>query len=259
MTNIAALKSYESSPDYPQNISELTPAQWIHYLMLLSRYRDQEISIQDFKVEWLAYLLRMSAVGVGRVRIEEMINSEDYNLEGFVQNVDENVEVKTFTTRNNLPQYTWNNISYTGPQDFCFNLSFGEFLTAYYVFQDYALTQNPIALKYLFAVLYSDGSPLYQRVEALEQIPNYVALSAYVFFKSVVSHIQKSNVYVAGEELPLYKVFEEAVTQSGFSKFGMEEALYDIAYQSGVIIDRNDLKRQNLYDVLRFVWFRMND
>ncbi|WP_417600508.1 hypothetical protein [Owenweeksia hongkongensis] len=257
MTNIAAFKSYADSPNYPQKISELTPAQWIHYLMLLSRYSNQEISIQDFKVEWLAYLTRMSSFGASRMRVEEMINSEEYSLDGFVQHLDGVIEINTFTVTNNLPQYTWNNIRYTGPQDLCFNLSFGQFLTAYYVFQDYALTQNPIALKYLFAVLYSDGSPLYKRVEALEDIPNYVALSAYYFFKSVVSHIHENPVYVAGEDLPLYRVFEEAAKKSDVSNFGMEEALYDIAYQSGVTIDRDNLKNQNLYEVLRYVWFRI--
>ena len=246
-----------SSRGYPQNISELTPAQWIHYLMLLARYQRNEITIEGFKEDWLSYLLRLlpPVSDAGRKRIE--VDYHDYNLDGFVKEVDGGIEIDTFSIENNLPQYTWNYKTYNGPQDLCFNLSFGTFLSAYYVFKDYSLNQNPSALRYLFAMLYTDGSPLQERVQALSNIPEYVAFSSYVFFKSVIQHISTQAIYVAGDELPLYEVFDAAGIGDYATGISQEEVLFKMAEQFGLSEEVESIRRQNVYDVLRFIWFRM--
>lgn len=248
--------AHSSQPyGYPQNISELTPAQWIHYLMLLDRYRRGEVSIEGFKEDWLTYLLRLLPQVSESGKKEGLNNIDDYNLEGFVKELGGVYEIETFSIENKLPQYTWNFNTYKGPQDLCFNLSFGTFLSAYFVFKEYSLNQNPLALRYLFAILYRDGSSLEDRVKALSNIPEYVALSSYLFFKSVIQHISTESVYVAGEELPLYEVFDTLGIGCGV-QMSEEELLYEMAQEAGLNNDIEQIRRQNVYEVLRYIWFR---
>ena len=242
---------------YPQNISELTPAQWVHYLMLLARYERGEISIDNFKEDWLIYLLRLLPQVSEGGKKKSAIDVNEYNLDGFIKIVDGTHQIDTFTIKNNLPQYTWNYKTYKGPQDLCFNLSFGTFLSAYYVFKEYTLNQNPSALRYLFAMLYRDGSLLEERLKALSTIPEYVAISSYFFFKSVIQHISAQPIYVAGEELPLYEVFEEVGMRNHDTIMGEEQALIAMAQDALQKEDIKQIRHQNMYDVLRYIWFRI--
>src|SRR5690606_7263988 len=99
---------FQDYPDYPQSIAELTPAQWIHYLMLLSRLQSGEISSEKFKTEWLGYLLKLDVIGYGSLRAKKMMDSEEYNLDGFTLHQNGKTRWDTFSLSNNLPQYTWN-------------------------------------------------------------------------------------------------------------------------------------------------------
>ncbi len=257
MNNFAFSQPDESNHS-PQTISELSPAQWTHYLMLMVRYERNELSIKEFKEEWIRYLFRVLPVVTDRGKTNERVDIDSYDLGGFfLEGFNGKVQINTFSVKNNLPQYTWDYTTYAGPQDLCLNLSFGTFLSAYLVFKDYTMNQNPAALRYLFAILYKDGSPLDERVEKLSNIPEHAAFSCYYFFQSVVSHILDGPILMDGEELPLYKVFEEASKKAIESKLGIEEAMYDMAQESGLNLKLSDLREQNLYEVLRYLWFRI--
>lgn len=247
------MNSFRNTPTsayYPKNIDELNTPQYIHYLMLLSKVENGELTHSGFKEEWKNYLLKPYGDSFDAQKSIP-------GFQGFFRHTNQEEEqVDTFSVKNKLTQYTWKNRIFKGPQDMGYDLSFGTFLSACFVFKDYSLSPNPEALKYLFAILYSDGSPLTERVAHLSDMPQYVALSAFYFFKSVVQNIATSPIYYEGEELPLYEIFEDTSGNCGGYIPSRELLLFDMANE-GHEHPQNieELKSRNFYEVLSEIWY----
>ena len=257
--NASAFSELPDSRSYPSNINELNSPQWIHYLMLLSKFKNEEIDLQAFKSEWIGYLLGITSQNLNSFEKELLLKEHHKLLSGYIIFNKKGEQPDTFSLQNNLTQYTWKGSIYQGPQDMCMDMSFGTFLKGLFVFRDYVLTQDTTALTYLFATLYSDKSPLHERMEKLEDMPPNVALSAFYFFESVVNHIISKPISFQGEDLPLYQIFEsDGIPNTGYTQ-GMETSLYDLASECSELENGVDLKDKNLFEVLRFIWFKTKD
>ena len=248
--NIPAFAKPNHGLNYPSNVDELSTPQWIHYLLLLWKYESLEISLTEFKQLWFQYL----SGNMGQSEHLDTPQIEDH-IEGFFTLSRDGEHPDTFSLKNKLTQFTWKGETYTGPQDMCFNLSFGTFLSACHVYKDYTLTHNPMALRYLFAILYSNKKPLEERAEHLSEMPLHAALSAYYFYKSVMTHLATNPVTFQNETLPLFEVFASSNCQSAMG--GLSTLAYEKAFSPenmGAHFDQ--LKGQNLYEVLRYMWFK---
>ena len=112
-----------------------------------------------------------------------------------------------------------------------------------------------MALRYLFAILYHNKKSLEERSQQLSAMPLHAALSAYYFFRSVVTHISTTPVTFQSETLPLYEVFASSACQSAMG--GLSTLAYEKAFSStNMGADFEQLKGQNLYEVLRYMWFK---
>lgn len=248
--NYQAFAHASSGLNYPTNVEDLNTSQWIHYLLLLWKYETLEISVKELKQLWFQYLS-------GNIGQSEHIDTPQINdhLSGFFKSTPEGEQPDTFSLKNKLTQFTWKGEIYKGPQDMCFNLSFGTFLSACYVYKDYTLTHNPMALRYLFAILYHNKKSLDERVEHLSDMPLHAALSAYYFYRSVMTHIATNPVTFQNETLPLFEVFASSACQSAMG--GLSTLAYERAFSpSNTGANFDQLKGQNLYEVLRYMWFK---
>lgn len=255
--NTPAFNQHSFASTYPQSIDELNTPQWIHYLMLLANLQSGEIDITEFKNEWLSYLLGLDKVHFEGDEKAILLAENQHVLTNFLVSIHGDIQPDTFSLKNKLNQYTWKDSIFRGPQDLCFDLSFGTFLKCSFVYKDYLHTHNPKALRYLFAVLYSDGSPLTERIEKLSDMPINVALSAFYFFESVLSHLSTNRISFQGEELPLYELFK---TENHFDLAGIggiEAHLFDLAAAHCDNECTSNLREKNFYEVMRFTWFKM--
>lgn len=256
--NTTAFNKHSYSENYPLSIDELNTPQWIHYLMLLAEYQNGQLGIEQFKEEWLSYLLGLDKVHVDKRDKEELLSEHQHLMDNYLVQDGITNQPATFSLSNKLSQYSWKGGIFRGPQDLGFDLSFGTFLKCSYVHRDYLHTQNPKALRYLFAILYSDGTPLPERIEKLSDMPFNVALSAFYFFQSVVNHLTTNPISFQGDELPLHQLFHPETAFGEDQSKEIEDYLFDLA-TAHCDTECSNLREKNLYEVLRFTWFKIKN
>ena len=251
--------------EYPSELVELNPAQYSYLLHLAYQLELDKLSLNDFKVEWLYYLMNLLPSKDDSAKNENVALLLQ-TLEGFFIHLDDNKVTLNFNTiLNLLPEYTFQQVTYKGPQPLGFDLTYGQFTVAYFVYKDYLQTKNEDALRYLFAQLYTDGQSIEIRSEVLSEMPLHIAAHAFHFFSSIVQHLTTQPITVYGESFPLYEIFDnksdddnESVAQEEAYPLSLESVLFDLA-ENGVFGNASELKQMNVYEVLRYLYRKMKD
>ncbi len=244
---------------YAANISELQPDQWLYYCSLIDQHQQGLISFDDFEVSFLYNLLNLKPTRKGGDDKVMNVTLLRETLRGFYTIDGKNPDnrfIETETILNLLPQFTWNDQTFTGPGVLLHDITFGDFLLAYQVYGDYIKSQNKDALKYITTILYKDGNDLPLREKALEDLPPEYGLATFFFFRSCIEHLTTRPIIVFGNEVPVYEIFQTSEGSGSKQKvnpLGLETVLFDLG-EIGVFGNTQELKSQNLFEVLRYLW-----
>ena len=244
---------------YAATIDELQPSQWLHYCQLVQQVQAGTISWDDFEVSFLYNLLNLKPTKKGGEDKVMNVTLLRETLRGFYDFSDKDPDkryIQTETVLNLLPQFEWEGENYTGPGVLLHDITFGTFLQAYQVYGDYCKSENPDALTYMVAILYSNGQPFPFREKALDKLPIHYGLANFFFFRSCVEHLTTKPIIVHGNEIPVHEVFETSGSGKSTQKvnpLGLETVLFDLG-EIGVFGNTQELKQQNLFEVLRYLW-----
>ncbi len=244
---------------YAATIDELQPDQWLHYVSLIEKVQANAISWDDFEVSFLYNLLNLKPTKKGGADKLMNVTLLRETLRGFYDFSDKDSHkrfIHTETVLNLLPEFEWEGETYKGPGVLLHDITFGEFLQTYQVYGDYCKSENKDALTYMLTILYSNGQPFSIREKALDNLPSHYGLANFFFFRSCVEHLTTKPIVVHGNEIPVYQIFDTkqaAGTRQKVNPLGLETVLFDLG-EIGVFGSTQELKQQNLFEVLRYLW-----
>ena len=268
----------------PSELAECDAKEYINICELLYLYQSNQIAFMQFKVAAVYRLLKMKEAKhplLPTQILDESITEEDikasniYELTQLIDTFFEDQEgvkvIKQNYLTNPVPTIRPSLIKYHGPADNFHNLTFGEYLDALRLFNDFHSCGDPEILYLLVAILYRPAAPFHflqkdkgdirevynshtieKRAKKLKYAPFGFIYGVYLLFASFQKALVEMKLNWGGKELDLSILFDSSETQDESNELpgiGMDALAFTMA-ESGAFGDYEALRLANFWQII---------
>ena len=249
----------------PEDLSECTPQEYIDISELILAYQMQTIDLETFKIQGLYRLMNFKRSKKTNFECEKTLtnlkNLSDL-LDTFFDKESDNLTIKTEFIHNPVPIIKhWR--TYKGPSDAFQNLTFGQYVDALRLFQDFGANGDMQNLFEIAAIFYLpkkifsastipyDNKTVEQRAKIFRYLPIGFIYGTFLWFASFQKWLTTAEFMYAGRTLDFSIIFNNGGgTQSEpIPGIGMDEVVFSIA-ESGVYGNKQQTLKAELWDVL---------
>lgn len=266
---------------YASCIEELSPREFPFMMKLLLMQQAGEISIHDFRVRLVVFLLKIRKTykfylmsDVQREGLYENISRLADSLNSFYDNVEENGSLVKRLNLNFIKQMLPAIKGLHGPDDALTNLTFFEYKEAYRAYTMYVNSKDEEDLNELIAILYQPRPFLYRirkrfalsnvpsrtpftpkssalletRKRVVKGFPDHIKVAIFLWFGNCVEYVCTGKPRIDGNEIDFALLFNSK-NQPATPGIGLTGVLFSLA-ESGVFGNVLETGNTNLYDVL---------
>lgn len=268
----------------PSELAECDKKEYIDICELLYLYQSNQITFMQFKVASVYRLLQMKEAKnplLPTQILDESITEEDikacniYELTQLIDTFFEESEgvkiIKQNYLNNPVPTIRPSIVKHYGPADNFHNLTFGEYLDALRLFNDFHSCGDPEILYLLVAILYRPATPFYlfkkdtgdirepynphtieKRAKKLKYAPFGFIYGVYLLFASFQKALVEMKLNWGGKELDLSILFDSsdaAEPNNELPGIGMDALAFTMA-ESGAFGDYETLRVANFWQII---------
>jgi hypothetical protein len=287
MHNMIIIDTGESI-NFPSEIDDLTPKQWIRFNELVSQSQQGIITTDNMFAEMVFSALNIPRRQILKVKhkpskFRNIIYTNVYRIAEVLHSFFETEEIngrkylipKTSTTKNLLPEICLSVFKRKlyGPADALTDIAFCEYDEANNYYREYLQTQSTEALNNLVAVLYRPRRlflwlikklPWYngearvkynknlvdQRAKIINSLPLHVKLAVFHFFHSCEKFLHEGELNINGNLIKLSVLYEsEPDAPKPEGNIGLTGLLFELA-ESGVFGNAQETSMQNMFDIM---------
>lgn len=252
-----------SNINFPSDIDELDPVQYLAYIKLIHNAEVNNMPIKElrrhllkivFPIDFGLCMLKMSKSDIDAMweRIYQWSEKMDSFFDIEETNNKRIYKVHLKSGANLLP--AWNN--YQGPEDMLNNITWGEFvscmnlLNVYKDLIDSRDTKGADAIMTdLFYVLYKPKSKKKKKVE----VPMYIKLHAFYFFSHVFELVSTVPIPIHGSEIDFSIIFSDKGSTEKDNKMGWNGLVFAVA-ESGVFGKTEDVNKESFWSVMLYLY-----
>jgi hypothetical protein len=270
--------------EVPSCIEEMNESQFITFVDLLLKFRQDLITIEQFKICLIIKLAdirytvnyfllsneRKEAVNDGLFRLSNLVDSF------FIEEIREDRPVLVLQLnfiKQIIPRIAG---KYYGPIDGLHDCTFCEYRLAYGFYKSYLNTQQDYDLNHMIAVLYRpkrkflwirkrlpgfDGQSrtlftaksnprfLEARAKQIGKLPMAMRYGIFLFFAGCNEYLATGEVEIEGNKIDLSLLYKRSSSDSPDSGVGLIGLLYSLA-ETKVFGSIDDTDNQNIYDIM---------
>jgi hypothetical protein len=248
----------------PEDLSECTPQEYIDMCELILQYQTNTINFETFKIQSLYRLMnfkRSKKLSLESEKVLTNIKNLSDLIETFFDTNENQKTIKTDFIHNPVPVIKHFR-TYKGPSDAFQNLSFGQYIDALRLMQDFGKTGDFDNLFLIAAILYLpkkifskntlpyDGKTVEQRSKTFRFLPIGFIYGTFLWFASFQKWLTTAEVPFAGRELDFSIIYSGGENETEqIPSVGMDAIVFSIA-ESGVYGTKEQTLRADLWDVL---------
>lgn len=234
------------SVSVPECVSELSPEQYVYYCRLSFAMAAGVLSVEDFRVRWLSFLIGMGKADFTVLRREyvEQLEAQLSVVDGYLVRDGDSVRLDFRTERNMLPEYR----HYRGPGDMLHGLTFGEFVECCTVAECLDLDDleaSMEAYRHIARVLY--------HIPESEPVPQVLTFHAPMFFCNVWGAVQREPQLVNGRRIDFRIIFRKGPDSKPPDGTGWSGIIFEIA-SAGLFGDVSGVESADMWAVLLYMY-----
>lgn len=241
------MKTYsfrEKVVEFPQSIDELTPEQYVYYIVLASMLTGGGMTLKDWRARWFSYLAGMKRSNYTILRPEYIRQAE-----GIIGEITDRfltdrrgTPSPTFDTcRNLLPEIN----GHRGPDDWLNGLEFGKFVKCATLLEHVEPSSDATAYEEIARTLYT--------IPEGEAVPPVLTWHAPVLFNNVCHAIQSGPIDINGRMIDLSIIFKGSGGRKPDDKTGWAGVSFEVA-AAGVFGNIHELDRSDFWAVLLYLY-----
>ncbi len=251
--------------DFPEDISEMTPAQFQYFSYLEMLRQSGQISMEALEVHFVYFALNMVRTSDSAKIVENVTKLRELVRPYFIEKSHNGKTSKIVDLNfviNPFPSIVCNKETLLGPADALQDCSYEEvFVHAHREFMEFSNTRDMEALTRLAAVLYrpaKNGKRTKFKAKDLEdhqkltiQLKPEVKFGIFLYFASCHKFITTNDALDIGGGITvdIASLFKPDSTQGNAKGIGPVGIIYSIA-ESGVFGSAKETGAQNVYDIL---------
>lgn len=230
----------------PECVSELSPEQYVYYCRLSFAMAAGVLSVEDFRVRWLSFLIGLGKADFTVLRREyvEQLEAQLSLVDGYLVRDGDSVRLDFRTERNLLPEYR----HYRGPGDMLHGVTFGEFVEcctlAECLDSDDADAATE-AYRHIARTLY--------HIPPEDEVPDILAFHAPMVFSNVWAAIQRGPVVINGRRLDFRIIFRRTAEARPDDRTGWTGVIFEIA-SAGLFGDVSGVEAADMWAVLMYLY-----
>jgi hypothetical protein len=250
---------------FPEDLEECNGQQYAEACMLIYRYRHENLSYEDFRVEMVYKLLNLKK---GKRKLDEEqkedMLSNIYMLSTFVDSFFEKDEegrliIKQYYIKNHSPVIKDAFKKWYGPADEFNDIDFGQYIDALNVYSHLEKQPESDLMYKLMAIFYRQKGQKYsaqlaeKNVKHLKFIYFGRVYGFFLLFASFQNYLFSATVFYQGQELDLSILFSEKEDDTKYKSpipgIGMLSIANQLA-ESGVYGPIEKVRRTNFWEIM---------
>lgn len=242
------MKAYEFKNkvlEFPTSIDELTPEQYVYYIVLASMLAGGSCTLEQWRARWFSYLAGMKRSNYTILRPEYIRQAEGILHEitdRFLTSLKGKTSPRFDTCRNLLPEIN----GYKGPADWLSGLKFGKFVQCATLTGQIAPGRNDsTAYEEIARVLYS--------IPEADPVPPVLTWHAPILFNNVCHAIESAPIDINGRMLDLSIIFKGSGKRTADDKTGWTGISFEVA-AAGVFGNVHQLEEADFWAVLLYLY-----